>query len=190
VPRRERDATRTRRAILDAAARTVAAQGAGASLDAIARTAGVSKGSLLHHFGSRDALLLALAEDLAEQFHAEVNAALDPADLAPGRVVRAYVNVTFDTLAGVSTAPEWILVGAALAAVPGVSDLMQRDKRRWDEALAADGLHPQRILVVTRASDGAALAGAFEGGYDREILRRTRELLLALTRVNAPLADV
>ena len=131
-----------------------------------------------------------LTLDLAEQFHADVHAALDPADLAPGRLVRAYVKVTFDGLGDRSTTPEYILIGAVLAAVPGVAELMRRDSQRWREALAADGLDPQRILLITRAADGETVAGMFEGGYDPEHLDYARELLLALSRVNGPLVDL
>ena len=63
-----RDAVRTRRALLDAAARTVVVHGAGVSLDVVAREAGVSKGGLMHHFRSKDELMTALADDLFDQF--------------------------------------------------------------------------------------------------------------------------
>ncbi len=52
----------TRRALLNAAEKAVKQLGSAFSLDAVARTAGVSKGGLLHHFCSHDALLTALVE--------------------------------------------------------------------------------------------------------------------------------
>ncbi|NHC12325.1 TetR/AcrR family transcriptional regulator [Motilibacter deserti] len=184
---KERDTARTRRAVLDAAAAAVVAHGAGVSLDAIARAADVSKGGLLHHFGSRDALLLEVAEDQAELFRDAVAAAVDPADHAKGRLVRAYVSVTFAALDDGPAAHDYVVLAAALSAVPGVVEVMRLDKQRWDEAFAADGLDPDRVLLVVRAADGAAVAGLYEGGYDVEQLRRTRELLLALTREDGPL---
>lgn len=49
--------------ILDAAERTVCAEGgANLTLDAVAQAAGVSKGGLLYHFPSKDALLAAMIE--------------------------------------------------------------------------------------------------------------------------------
>ena len=59
----QRDSIRTRRALLDTAARLVAERGAGISLDLIAQSAGVSKGGLLHHFRSREALFVGLVEE-------------------------------------------------------------------------------------------------------------------------------
>ncbi len=186
MPGKERDAARTRQAVLDAAARTVAAQGAGASLDAIARAAGVSKSGLLHHFRTRDALLLALARDLSEQWTAAVHAAVDPRDHAPGRLVRGYVNATFDLLTDESQTVEHLLLMAALSAVPGVAGLLKEDTQRWAEALEADGLHPDRALLIVRAADGSGLAGLYEGGRDPAREQQTRELLLALSRDDGP----
>jgi AcrR family transcriptional regulator len=186
MPGQSRDPARTRRTVLDAAATTVASHGAGVSLDVVARRAGVSKAGLLHHFPTRDQLLLALARDLTEQFHAAVHAAVDPRDRAEGRVVRGYVNATFDALDDDSSATDFVVLTAALAAIPGVQSLLAEDKRRWDRLFADDGLHPDRVVVITRAADGASVAHLYEGGVDRAQLGRTRELLLALSRDNGP----
>ncbi|MFF5225109.1 TetR/AcrR family transcriptional regulator [Dactylosporangium sp. NPDC000521] len=186
---RERDTIRTRRAILDAATTVVGKRGQGASVDAIAQAAGVSKGGLLHHFKSRDQLLLALAEDLAEQWWAAVRAAVDPRDNAPGRLVRGYINATFDDLLDGSAASEHAVLVATLATAPGVAEVLQRDTRQWAEAFEADGLHPQRVLMIVRAADGTAVAGLFEGGTNQQELQASRQLLLALSRQDGPLIE-
>ncbi len=185
---RERDPARTRRTVLDAATRVVAAKGAGVSIDTIARAAGVSKGGLLHHFRTRDELILALAEDMLERFAAMVHAAVDPADRAEGRLLRAYVRASFDAVREESSPAEHVAMVAAVATVPGVAELMRKDKQRWEEFFAADGLDPQRTLVIQRATDGAGIAGLYEGGHAHEELASMRELLLAMTYSNAPLA--
>ncbi|MGY1746541.1 TetR/AcrR family transcriptional regulator [Blastococcus sp. SYSU D00695] len=182
-----RDPARTRRAVLDAAAAAVAAQGAGVSLDVVARQAGVSKAGLLHHFPTRNQLLLAVATDLVEHFRAAVEAAADPRDHAAGRIVRAYVNATFDALADQSPASDYVVLTAVLAPVPWVQALLAEDRQRWDRLFADDGLHPDRVVVITRAADGASVAHLYEGGVDAAQLGRTRELLLSLTRGTGPL---
>ncbi len=187
---RECDPARTRRTVLDAATRVVAAKGAGVSIDTIARAAGVSKGGLLHHFRTRDELVLALAEDMLERFADMVLAAVDPADRAEGRLLRAYVRASFDALRDEDTPAEHVAMVAAVANVPGVAELMRRDKRRWEEFFAADGLDLQRILVIQRATDGAGIAGLYEGGHQHQELAYMRELLLAMTHANTPFADV
>ncbi len=60
APRR-RDRVRTRTALLDAAAKVFADKGfAAATLDAIAESAGFTRGAVHHHFGSKEELFLAV----------------------------------------------------------------------------------------------------------------------------------
>ena len=55
----------TRDTILDAAQRIAAERGAGRiTLDEVARESGLSKGGLLYHFASKEALLQAMLERL------------------------------------------------------------------------------------------------------------------------------
>ncbi len=62
------------------------------TLDAVAREAGVSKGGLLHHFPTKQALLEALHDELLNRFETHFNA-LVAADPEPhGRFTRAYLH--------------------------------------------------------------------------------------------------
>ena len=182
-----RDAVRTRRALLDAAARSVVVHGAGVSLDGVAREAGVSKGGLMHHFRSKDELMAALADDLFEQFARAVEDRIDPQDAAPGRRLRAYVRATFDDLEKTQDAVEQTTLMATLSSFPEPARRAQERYRRWNQTLAEDGVDPQRILVVLRACDGASIAPLFEGPLSREELFSTRALLLELATGTGPL---
>jgi len=182
-----RDAARTRRALLDAAARSVVVHGAGVSLDLVAREAGVSKGGLMHHFRSKDELMAALADDLFDQFDRAVQARIDPEDTAPGRLLRAYVRATFDDLDRGQDAVEPTTLMATLSSFPEAARRSQERYRRWNESLTEDGADPQRILVVLRACDGASVAPLFEGQLAREELSTTRALLLRLATDTGPL---
>ncbi len=89
----------TRAALLAAASTVLREQGASLSLDAVARAAGVSKGGLLHHYPTRDALLRALGAALIDDFRQRLNAA-HAAELAAhgparGAWLRAYIALTF-----------------------------------------------------------------------------------------------
>ncbi|MQY26021.1 TetR/AcrR family transcriptional regulator [Nocardia aurantia] len=82
-PRRT-DARRNREALLAAASRVFAAQGASAALDTIAREAGVGNATMYRHFPTRDAMVEAV---LAERYrelaaHAEELANAADADAA------------------------------------------------------------------------------------------------------------
>jgi AcrR family transcriptional regulator len=184
-----RDAARTRRALLDAAARSVTVHGAGVSLDVVAREAGVSKGGLMHHFRSKDELMAALADDLFEQFAQAVQDRIEPADDAPGRLLRAYVRATFDDLERGQDAVEQTTLMATLSSFPELARRSQERYRRWNETLAEDGVDPQRVVVVLRACDGASIAPLFEGPLGPEELAETRALLLGLASATGPLVE-
>ena len=81
----------TRRILLDAAKRVIRHHGVGATLDVIAREAGVSKGGLVYHFASKQALLVAIAQEQIDLFRGEVHAHLTDPEGVPGRLTRAYV---------------------------------------------------------------------------------------------------
>ncbi len=181
--------TGTRRRLLDAAVRVVTAHGAAFSLEAVVRESGVSKGGLLYHFPSRDALVAGLVTDLLERYDAAVARHLDPADDRPGRLHRAHVAATFDRevdLDGAFWSDPKVLT--ALVGVPAVRELSRAAARRWQQELAADGLHPERSAVITRALDGTTMAPLFGDPDEGAARDRLRAALLALTRGPGPLA--
>lgn len=185
--RRTRDPARTRLTLLDAAARALVERGPRVSLDVVAQQAGVSKGGLLHHFPTREALMLALSAHVAGRWADAVERHLDPDDHEPGRLVRAYVRATLHDLADGSAFREEAAVMAALNTFPEVVADSETHSRHWREAFAADGLDPERTAVLTRAADGVALATLFEGRLDPDEVVRMRDTLLALSREPGPL---
>ncbi|MGQ3671850.1 TetR/AcrR family transcriptional regulator [Xanthobacter sp. TB0136] len=62
------------------------------TLDAVAREAGVSKGGLLHHFPTKQALLEALHDELLGRFERQFNALLEADPEPRGRFTRAYLH--------------------------------------------------------------------------------------------------
>ncbi|MGB3480997.1 MAG: TetR/AcrR family transcriptional regulator [Mycobacterium sp.] len=179
-PTASRDKERTRRAILDAAEKLFSEKGSGVSLAEIAGASNVSKSGLLHHFPSRDALALAVAEDVAKRVWDEVYRRIDLADNRPGKFMRAYVRtLTGDSGTAMRVfAPTSLLDG--LGHTPGIDDVFARDAEAWREVFAADGLAPGLCMVVRTAAEGLA---AIDGSpYLRaDELASAREELLALT---------
>ncbi|HEX2186239.1 MAG TPA: TetR/AcrR family transcriptional regulator, partial [Chloroflexota bacterium] len=91
-----RGAAETRQAILQGAARVIREAGVGhLTLEAVAQEAGVSKGGLLYHFPSKDALISGMLAQLMEDFTADIarELAREPG-AAPGRWLRAYVRAS------------------------------------------------------------------------------------------------
>ncbi|WP_019585543.1 TetR/AcrR family transcriptional regulator [Deinococcus apachensis] len=150
---RTRNPELTRSTLLEAAGRVLQTQGASLSLDAVAREAGVSKGGLLHHYPSREALLSALALALVDRFRKRV-AEAHARELAhggtPGAWLRAYIEVSFTPEAGEEA------LCAALAPLAGHPDLIAglREAQAFVVGAEDDGLPIGRAHAIRLACDG------------------------------------
>lgn len=169
--------------MIEAAARALIAHGPGVSLDAVAREAGVSKGGLLHHFRTKQALLVGLIDEWFGRYDATVESLLEPED-TPGRWTRAHIRATF-------TPDELWSHPSVVTALLGVPELQQRmdvAAARWRQQTDSDGLHPQRSDLINCALDGVTLRDLLwrdqETSQERE---NTRDLLLKLTEQTGPL---
>lgn len=92
--------------LLQSALQVVTQDGFGAmTLDAVAKAAGISKGGLIHHFPSKDALVTGMLDYYADQLERELDrrAADDP--LITGRRVRALMEFAFPWLVQLSDEP-------------------------------------------------------------------------------------
>lgn len=71
-----KDVVRNRKRLLDAGREVFAAQGLSATLDDIARHAGVGAGTAYRHFGSRQEMITAIFSDVANDFIGDAESAL------------------------------------------------------------------------------------------------------------------
>jgi AcrR family transcriptional regulator len=162
-------ATNTRDRILDAAESIVIRSGVSKlTLDAAAAEAGLSKGGVLYHFGTRDALVSAMVERLVEAFDADLaeesaaDAAIEP--IAAGRYVRSYVRATVRpsrTAEDLRRERAGAAVLAAMACEPQLLEPLRRSFDRWQDRLADDGVDPVRATVARLAADGLWLVDLF-----------------------------
>lgn len=182
-PRRTvEEALQTRASVLDAAF-AAARRGAGRfTIDAVAREAGVTKGAVLHHFPSKEALAGAMLERELDAFEAAIerNLAQEPEGMV-GRWLRAYARASFE--AGVPHAGVSEAVLAGVASDTGVLSSYEARCAAWREKAMEDGLLRARAEAVRLAVDGAATAEMFgllprEGAERNELLQE----LLDLTR--------
>ncbi|AYD01961.1 TetR/AcrR family transcriptional regulator [Neorhizobium sp. NCHU2750] len=90
-----------RRALLDCAAKISLDQGLPAvTLQAVADAANVTKGGLLHHFPSKQALLKGVFEDLLQRLDAEIDELMAKDEEPYGRFTRAYIRAFAKTDSG------------------------------------------------------------------------------------------
>jgi AcrR family transcriptional regulator len=176
------DARRNRVRLLEVAKAAFAAKGSGASLDEIARSAGVGAGTLYRHFPTRDALVEAVYRNETEQLIA-----------AADRLVKLHRPVT--------ALREWLLLFVDYIAtkhgmhevlnsmVGGTSDLYSASTVQVQEAIAmlvkgavanADIRLDVEPLDLLRALAGVANLGS--GAAGEQAAKRMIDILIAGVR--------
>ena len=125
---KKRGAPSKRDLILYAAGQVVLNNGAvQLTLDSVAEEAGVSKGGLLYHFPTKDALIEELLGAYLRGFDDRIDAQIE-ADEGPeaGKFLRAYVRTSFtDNL------PDPSFAAAALAAVTAKPELLEKVREKY-----------------------------------------------------------
>ena len=158
--RTKAEALRTRAAILKAAARIMARQGVNAfTLEAVAQAAGVTKGGVLHHFPSKEALIDGLISQTVEGFNARLASELaaSPAGQA-GHWLRAYIrSMLAAPLEETSLIPA---LATVVAAEPQTLERIRNSVAASQLAAVQDGLDPTQATIIRLAVDGVVLAGA------------------------------
>jgi len=160
APARDRG---TRARILDAAEEVVLRDGvARLTLDAAAAEAGLSKGGILYHFPTRDALVAGMVAKIIEEFDRDIEERLEH-DSEPGSFTRAYIGATMEPSAPRPDREDRL--GAALiAAAASQPDLLvplQEAAARWQARLEQDGLDPTLASVLRLACDGLWMCDLF-----------------------------
>ena len=171
--RKSQSAAATRDRLLQAACHVIQTQGVERlTLDAVAKEAQVSKGGLLYHFASKEALVMGVIQYLMDDFDAAIahELAQDNGTDSPGRWLRAYVKATFN-YNSVPTA----LISNLLSAVtlnPELLKPVQNQYDAWQQQLQASGLDPVRANLVRLAADGLGTSELFGMAMPDEPLRQ------------------
>ena len=173
--------TNARKRILAAAGRVLARDGASQmTLNAVAREAEVSKGGLLYHFASKDAIIQGMTVDVIEEF--EQLLASQPLDGRPGQFARAFIEASL----AYSQEDLTVMAGglAAAAHQPELLAPLRAAILSWQERLEADGLSPVSASLIRLATDGLWFGDVLHlptpQGAQRD---EFRQRLLELTRV-------
>ena len=151
------------------------------TLGAVAREAGVSKGGLLYHFPSKEALISGMIGRLVEGFTGLLGRELEgESGSENGRWLRAYARATF------AEDRRHLEIGAALLAAvaenPTLVDPLHRGFEDWQRRAERDGTDPAVGTVVRLAADGLFFAEMFGFAPPEGALReRVLEALLSLT---------
>lgn len=148
----------TREHILQTAGRLVSTEGVTAlTLDAVAKAAGISKGGLLYHFPSKEALMLAMIGARHEwilSVHKEERERLaDPT--GPGSWHRALINAGFHLCHGCDDVTADML--AVVAKEPSFQKCLIEGMAEWNSLRFQDGVDRAVSNLIHTSMDGIKL---------------------------------
>lgn len=147
--------------ILDAASKVVSDKGIfNLTLEAVAEQAGISKGGLLYHFPSKEALVQGMVEHLANNYQEKISDKVGADPVEQGKWTRSFIDVTFNQ------SYENKDMNAGLLAAKAVnSDLLEPIReayKNWQQEIENDGLDPVKATIIRLAIDGIWLSELFD----------------------------
>lgn len=151
--------TSKRAHILDAALTVVEQQGiAAVTFEAVSAASGISRGGLIYHFPSKEAMMLALHEHLAQRWETELLETLGarPEQVSEDARVAAYAQVSIRSVTG----PELQLMLESTSN-PAYEAPWREVLNRWlPDPTAIDPEDPRQLarIVARLAADGLWLA--------------------------------
>jgi AcrR family transcriptional regulator len=150
---------RARDSVLDAFERILVDEGArAATLDATARAAGVSKGGLLYHFASKDALENALIDRLRALVEADIATIATAPEGPVAYFVRSSV-MDDDELDRAIIAASRLAQGGHTGATAALRDM----RESWEEVLRPHTRDAAALDLVMLVSDGLYFNNALGG---------------------------
>lgn len=168
-----------RQTILDHATGLAVSCGDIPSLNALAGAAGISKGGLMHHFPTRDALLTALAIDGI----AAVDAAME---LASGRTetLRTWLTLSIPDAEGITLFQSIASIFFAGKSDHGeIHNLCAEATSRWETRLRAELGSSEAARVALLLGDGllfGAISGSITSDNSSGFLRSAETAVLAV----------
>ena len=176
------DAERNRVRLLETAKAAFAEKGSGASLDEIARTAGVGAGTLYRHFPTRDALIEAVYRNEVEQLVAAANRLAETHP--PLGALREWLLLFVDYMAtkhGMNEALNSIVGGTSDLYSATTAQVKQAIAGLTDGAVASGDIRLDfEPLDLLRALSG--VANMSSGPAGKEAAKRMVDILIAGVR--------
>ncbi|NIK11613.1 TetR/AcrR family transcriptional regulator [Alkalibacillus sp. S2W] len=147
--------------ILNAASRIVDDKGIfNLTLESVAKEAGISKGGLLYHYPSKEALVQGMVDHLANNYRTKIAQNVEDDPLDKGKWTRAFLNVTFNQ--GYPNKEMHSGLLAAKAVKPELLEPLHDAYEEWQTNIENDGLDPIDATIIRLATDGIWLSELFE----------------------------
>ncbi len=170
-----------RETIIEAALRLMVESGAqGLTLDAVAKEAGVSKGGLIHHFSTKEALVRGVINGATQELHDRIESDYEAStDRSPGSFTRSYIETTLSHAEEGYLLPLFELTAREPSMAKGLAE-----HNVWcHERLENDGIDPVLAHVLASAADGLWIEIIFKlESVNSWRVRAMRACLMELSR--------
>jgi len=168
--------------ILSAALNVAADQGAGkVTLDAVAKASGLSKGGLLYHFPTKEALISAMIQQLIDETETSRLALMQQGDNVLAAVIKAHANFSSQVKGNTAMA-----ILAAAADQPALLAPVQQISRKVMHEIAEASGDNSEALMLLLASEAmifqellhiSPFSSEQKANLDRYMLSRAQELI-------------
>lgn len=118
------------------------------TLDNIAKEAGISKGGLLYHFPSKNALIQEAIESVLESYATEMDK-LTEKNPSTGQFIRSYAEVSLSNTQQLTSG-----LLAATATDPELLKPIQEYYDEWQKKIEDDGVDPVIATIIRLTVDG------------------------------------
>ena len=181
--KKKRDPQNTRKLIFEASSAILIHEGlTDLTLQAVASKAGVSKGGLLYHFATKDALIEALFEYHNNLFEDRLQELIAQEGDAPGAYLRAYAKASVEQMSDPANAKLYASLFAAEEKYPNAHKLMRQKYTGWQEKIDQCGLDRDMALLLRFAVDGLWFSVIHQYAPPRSERReKILEMILELT---------
>lgn len=155
-----RDPERTREIILEAVEEIVLQKGIGPmTIEEVAYRAAVSKGGVLHHFPSKNALVVGVMKRLVDRFEVTLENQLRQDPAHPGAFTRAYLRA--ELMFHLESNDMCMALAAETRNIPEAMNLLRERCISWQRRAESDGLPPAVASAVKFAAEGMSSAMMF-----------------------------
>lgn len=124
------------------------------TLEAVAKRAGISKGGLLYHYPSKDALIQGMVKEWTTTYFESIATLANNDSQEKGKWIRAYVNIAFSDLDDNNHKHLSAALTAALFINPDLLDEFNEKNEELHAKLLSDGIDSHKMTMVRLMIDG------------------------------------
>ncbi len=151
------------------------------TIEKVAKEAGISKGGLLYHFPSKEALIKAMIDDMLKRSNEDIEERLKVDDSASGQWLRAFIQTTFGEYGRKDLISPALL--STLLANPDLIESWRNTYGDWTENIEKDNNNLIIATIVRLACEGLWFTDLLDfNPVKGELRQQVLETLLDLTK--------